>query len=82
MVICAGIIIIAMIKLKNGLRNLQLYTTSPYAVMLEKYTAQRVAPTEMIREFIKPLAGLKLLPSKMAKFFIIYVEGKSEIACC
>ena len=36
----------------------------------------------MIREFINPLAGLKLFPSRIFKFLIICVDGRREIACC
>lgn len=60
-----------MINVKNGWRSFQLYTTSVYAVIVEKYTAHAVAPVEIIMEFTKPLIGLKLFPIKIEMFFNI-----------
>jgi hypothetical protein len=48
----------------------------------EKYTAQRVAPVDTRREFMKPTRGLKLLPSSMAQLLKKYFDGKRDTACC
>jgi hypothetical protein len=48
----------------------------------EKYTAQRVAPVETRREFMKPTMGLKLFPSSMAQLLKKYFDGKRDTACC
>ena len=82
MVIWAGIIIMAIMKLKNAFFNFHSYTTSAYAVSVEKYVASRVAPTDTIREFIKPTAGLKLLPRRIFRLLLKYVEGINDTACC
>ena len=50
--------------------------------MVEKYTAQAVAPVEIIMELIKPFTGSKLFPVKIIKFLIRWVDGIREIACC
>jgi hypothetical protein len=41
-----------------------------------------VALMEIIMEFIKPLTGLKLLPNKMFKLLIKYLEGNKDMELC
>jgi len=79
---CVGIIITASIIVKNGWRIFHSYATSEYAVRVEKYTAQAVAPVAMITEFTKPVNGLKVFPVSTFQFSKMCVVGTRETACC
>jgi len=78
----AGIIMIPMINPKNAFLSFHSYITSAYAVNVEKYKEQAQTPTEMISEFMKPLAGLKDLPVRILKLFKKYFDGRRDTACC
>ena len=77
---CGGIIRTHIINVKNAFLNFQSYATIANAVIVEKYTEQKVAPVETMIEFRKPVFTLKDLPLKTFQLTNRFLPGISEIA--